>query len=102
MSDQGGRFGRVVLSATRVWLPLAIALAGVVLVVLGHGKVSDVGDTDTLLSAAGVALLLVAVTVWMINWMFRMSVESNRDREREEEARRYFDEHGRWPDEEPQ
>ena len=36
----------------------------------------------------------------MINWMFRMSVESNRDREREEEAREYFDEHGRWPDEE--
>jgi ABC-type uncharacterized transport system permease subunit len=101
MSDQDGRYTRVLLSATRLWLPLAIALAGVVLIVLGHGKVSDVGDTDTLLSATGVALLLVAVTVWMINWMFRMSVESNRDREREEEARRYFDEHGRWPDEEP-
>jgi hypothetical protein len=35
----------------------------------------------------------------MINWMFRMSVDSNREREREEAARRYFDEHGRWPDE---
>ena len=33
----------------------------------------------------------VALIVWMINWMFRMSVESNRDREREEEAREYFD-----------
>jgi preprotein translocase subunit SecG len=102
MPDQGGRFTRVLLSATRLWLPLTIALAGVVLIVLGHGKVSDVGDSDTLLSATGVALLLVAITVWMINWMFRMSVESNRDREREEEARRYFDEHGRWPDEEPE
>ena len=29
--------GRVVLSATRVWLPLAIAVAGVVLIVIGHG-----------------------------------------------------------------
>jgi hypothetical protein len=28
-----------------------------------------------------------------------MSVESNRDREREEEAREFFDRHGRWPDE---
>jgi hypothetical protein len=28
-----------------------------------------------------------------------MSVDSNRDREREEEAREYFDRHGRWPDE---
>jgi hypothetical protein len=38
----------------------------------------------------------------MVNWMYRMSVESNREREQEEEARRYFDRHGRWPDEEPQ
>jgi lysylphosphatidylglycerol synthetase-like protein (DUF2156 family) len=102
MPEEGGRFTRLMLSATRLWLPLTIALAGVVLIVLGHGRVSTTGDTHTLLSAAGVALLLVAVTVWMINWMFRMSVESNRDREREEEAREYFDEHGRWPDEEPQ
>jgi hypothetical protein len=101
-NEQDGRFARVVLAATRLWLPVAIALAGVVLIVLGHGRVSTAGDTHTLLSATGVALLLVAVTVWMINWMFRMSVESNRDREREEEAREYFDEHGRWPDEEPQ
>jgi drug/metabolite transporter (DMT)-like permease len=89
----------VLLSATRVWLPLAIALGGVVLIVLGHGRVSTSADSHTVLSAAGVALLLVALTVWMLNWMFRMSVQSNRDREREEEAREYFDEHGRWPDE---
>jgi hypothetical protein len=29
--------------------------------------------------------------------LMRLSIESNRDREREEEARRYFDRHGRWP-----
>jgi hypothetical protein len=28
-----------------------------------------------------------------------MSVQSNRDREREELAREYFDLHGRWPEE---
>ena len=100
-SEQGGRITRLLLAATRLWLPVTIALAGVVLIVLGHGRVSTAGDPHTVLSATGVALLLVAVTVWMINWMFRMSVESNRDREREEEAREYFDEHGRWPDEEP-
>ncbi len=84
---------------TRVWLPLLIGVAGVVLIVLGHGSLSTGGDTHAVLSAAGVALLLVAVIVWMLNWMFRMSVASNRDREREDEARRYFDAHGRWPDE---
>jgi protein-S-isoprenylcysteine O-methyltransferase Ste14 len=99
MPGHPGRFSRWLLSATRIWLPVGIAVAGLVLIVVGHGRVSNGGDTHTVLSAAGVALLLVALTVWMINWMFRMSVQSNRDREREEEARRYFDEHGRWPDE---
>jgi len=42
----------------------------------------------------------VALTVWLINWLFRMSVESNREREDEEEARRVFDRTGRWPDDE--
>ena len=79
------------LTATRVWLPLLIAVAGVVAIVIGHGRTGAAG--------AGVALLLVALTVWLINWLFRMSVASNRDREREEEARRYFDRTGRWPDE---
>jgi lysylphosphatidylglycerol synthetase-like protein (DUF2156 family) len=101
MSEDGVRSRRVLLTATRLWLPLVIAAIGVVLIVVGHGHVSTAGDTKTLESAAGVALLLVALIVWMINWMFRMSVESNRDREREEAAREFFDEHGYWPDEEP-
>jgi protein-S-isoprenylcysteine O-methyltransferase Ste14 len=83
---------------TRIWLPLAIALAGVVLIVLGHASVSTAADTHSLEAGGGVALLLVALIVWMINWMYRMSVQSNRDRDREEEAREYFAKHGRWPD----
>ena len=83
---------RLVLTATRVGVPLAMAVAGIVVVVAEQGR-----DDST--SAAGVSLIIAALIVWMINWMFRMSVQSNRDREREEEARRYFDHHGRWPDE---
>jgi hypothetical protein len=81
----------LLLTATRVWLPVAIAVGGVVAIVIGHGH------TGT--AAAGVGLVIAALIVWMINWMYRMSVESNRDRDREEEARRYFDVHGRWPGE---
>ena len=84
---------RVLLAATRVWLPLTIAAAGVAAVIAG-------GGSNSTLAGAGVALVLAAVVVWMINWMYRMSVQSNRDREREERAREYFDAHGRWPDEE--
>ncbi len=83
----------LLLTLTRVWLPVAIAVAGVVAIVIGHARTAAAG--------AGVVLLGVALMVWMLNWLFRMSVESNRERDREEDARRYFDEHGRWPGEEP-
>jgi lysylphosphatidylglycerol synthetase-like protein (DUF2156 family) len=79
------------LVATRVWLPLALALVGAVLTLIGHGR-SNV-------AAVGVCLMLIALTVWLINWLFRMSIESNHDREDEEEARRVFDRTGQWPDE---
>jgi protein-S-isoprenylcysteine O-methyltransferase Ste14 len=91
---------RLVLSLTRVWLPLVIAVVGLVLIVLGHGSYSDLANSRSLESAAGVALLLVALCVWMLNWMYRLSVRSNEDREYEERAREYFDRTGRWPDEE--
>ena len=93
--------GRLLLTATRIWLPIGIAIAGVVLIVLGHASVSDQGSNHALEAGAGVALLIVAIIVWMLNWMFRMSVDSNRDREDEERAREFFDVHGYWPDEEP-
>ena len=67
---------RLLLVVIRLWVPMAIGVAGV-------------------------ALLLVALIVWMLNWLFRMSVRSNRDREQEELARDYFDRHGHWPGEEP-
>ena len=73
--------GGLILKLTRLWLPLAIAVAGVVLIVIGHGRYSDLANSRSLESAAGVALLLVALIVWMVNWMFRLSVRSNLDRE---------------------
>jgi protein-S-isoprenylcysteine O-methyltransferase Ste14 len=93
--------GRIVLAVTRIWLPLAIAVAGVVLIVLGHASLSQQAGGHALEAGSGVALLIVAIIVWMVNWMYRMSVESNREREVEEEAREYFDRHGHWPDEGP-
>jgi hypothetical protein len=93
--------GRLALTATRIWLPIAIALAGVVLIILGHASVSAQTTSHSLEAGAGVALVIVAIIVWMLNWMFRMSVESNREREDEEHAREFFDVHGYWPDEEP-
>lgn len=79
------------LKLTRLWLPLLIAAAGTVLIVIGRGHTAAAG--------AGVVLLGVALMVWMINWMFRLSIESNRERDVEEDAREYYAKHGHWPDE---
>ena len=39
-------------------------------------------------------LALIVVLLWAL-------ATGRGDRDKEEEARRYFDEHGRWPDESP-
>jgi uncharacterized membrane protein len=90
--SRGGALGRALLAITRVWLPVSVAVVGLVLCVIGHGKTS--------LAAVGVCLILVALSVWLINFMFRLSVQSNRERDDEEAAREYYDRHGHWPGEE--
>ena len=100
----------VLLSLVRVWLPVVMAVTGIALIVAGgaqvHAREGVLEDTlqgrgilDNTLAAFGLALLLIALMVWMINWLFRMSLDSNRERDREEQAREYFDRHGRWPGE---
>jgi hypothetical protein len=71
----------------RLVLPVATAFVGLVLVVLG-------GD---IVRGAGVFLIGVACLVVLANLFIRLGLQSERDRERDEERRRYFDEHGRWP-----
>ena len=97
------------LSLVRVWLPVGLAVVGIALVVAGgadvhakegllDGTLSGGGLLQSSLAAFGLGLMLIAVIVWMINWLFRMSIASNRDREQEERNREFFDVHGRWPD----
>src|ERR1700722_16518053 len=94
--------GTAAMQFTRYWLPGGIAVAGVVLIALGHAAYSNTTSPHSLESATGVALLLVALIVWMINWMYRLSIRSNIERDEEEHAREHFDRTGRWPeDEEP-
>jgi hypothetical protein len=70
----------------RIVLPGLIALAGVVLLVIG----------DETGKAMGVLLLGVALLVVLANVFVRLSLQS--EREREQEA--YNRERGIWPDEE--
>ena len=72
------------LNLVRVALPAAMALAGLVLIVIG-------GDVAL---GTGIVLLGSALHVVMANAMMRLSLQS--EREREEEQRRRDE--GRWDD----
>ncbi len=68
-------------------LPLGLLIVGIVL--LFFYDIEGVGE----------ALVAAAVCVWLANVMFRFSFSDTSDRERDEQAREYFDEHGHWPGE---
>jgi hypothetical protein len=77
----------------RIWLPVAI-IAGGLVVIIATGGSEDGLEGGFLLIGAG-------LSVWLLNFMYRVSVKGERDRDREDEARAFFDEHGYWPDETP-
>ena len=81
---------------------------GLLMVRYGIGGVMVLGGIVILiLSPAGLGVdgFAMAVggglSVLLLNFMYRLSVSSELDREREEQARVYFDEHGEWPEDEP-
>ena len=76
----------ITLNAVRYGIPAGLFIAG--MVIWGTGSV-----------AAGAMFISAATAVLLLNVLFRMGVEGDKARDREEEARRFFDEHGRWPDE---
>jgi hypothetical protein len=81
------------MRVVRVWLPLAIMAAGVIAIVATGG--SEAGWEG------GVAIIAAGASVWLLNVIFRVGVQGERDRDAEDEARAYYDEHGYWPDEAP-
>jgi hypothetical protein len=79
----------IAVNAVRYGIPAVLLLAGTV--------ISAVGGNVGL--AAGAMFISAATAVLLLNVLFRIGVEGDKARDREEEARRFFDEHGRWPDE---
>ena len=75
----------------RYGIGAVMVIAGIVMIVVNPG---GVGVDGFALAVGG------GLSVLMINFLFRLGVSGDRERDREEAARRYFDEHGVWPDEE--
>ena len=73
----------------RYWLPAIVIVGGVVSLIV-------IGTDWALEGAAGV--VGAGLAIYLVNILFRIGVSGDRERDQEEAARRYFDEHGRWPD----
>jgi hypothetical protein len=71
--------------AVRYGIPLALLVTGFVVAGVSGSIV------------AGAMFMSAATAVLLLNVLYRIGVQGDRERDREEEARRYFDEHGRWP-----
>jgi hypothetical protein len=89
--NEGQEYRRT-LFVVRYVLPSALTLAGLILIAIHprgaalHGGLGIIG--------AGLAAFLFA-------FLAKVSMTGDTFRDREEEARRFFDEHGHWPDEDP-
>jgi uncharacterized membrane protein YoaK (UPF0700 family) len=76
------------LHAVRYGIPLVLFVAGAII----SATAGTVGI------AAGALFFSAASAVLLLNVLHRIGVEGDKERDREEEARVYFDKHGRWPD----
>ena len=69
-------------------LPALVVLAG--LIVMMFGSEADL--------EGGASIISAGLAIFAMSWLYRASVDGDRERGAEERARVYFDEHGRWPD----
>ena len=77
----------------RWWLPAIVVLAGILVAVLR--------DFDDIGLEGGAGIIGAGLSIGLMNWLWRVGISGDHDRDDEDAARRHFDATGRWPDEEP-
>jgi hypothetical protein len=80
---------RKLLVVVRYVVPAGIVLAGLVVVVAGGSRSATHG---------GLGIVGAGIAVGLLSLFYRIGASGDRDRDAEDAARAYFDEHGRWPD----
>ena len=83
----------MLLRFVRYGIPFLIFLVGCILLIVDPDKQRG--------ALVGSMFVGAAFAVILLNFFFRIGVEGDKDRDREEKAREFFDEHGYWPDERP-
>jgi hypothetical protein len=93
MAQRGQQVQRlsVIVQGIRYGLPVLVVLGGLIIMCLG-------GENDL---EGGAMIIGAGLAIYFINWLFRIGVSGEREREEERRARDYFDLHGHWPDERP-
>ena len=84
--------GDIVLWIVRYGIGLLMILAGAVVLLVAPS--SNGVDGFAMAVGGGLAVLL-------LNFLYRLGVAGDEERERHEQAWQYFVDHGEWPDEEP-
>lgn len=75
----------------RVLLPAVLMVFGIVWAVAGGLHESSL--------EIGVPIFSAGASIWFVNFLLRVMISGDRDRDVEEDARAYFASHGHWPDE---
>jgi len=78
------------LILVRYVLPAVVVIGGILAVALNPNMTSVEG-------AAGV--IGAGLSIALLNFLFRIGVRGDTERDAEQDARDYFDAHGHWPDE---
>jgi len=76
------------IQLARFWLPVVICVVGIVLAIAYPDRIE-----------AAILIVSAGLSVWLFNWLYRVGVSGEKERDAEDEAREYFAKHGRWPDE---
>ena len=84
--------GDIVMWVVRYGIGLLMILAGAIVLLVAPS--SNGADGFAMAVGGGLAVLL-------LNFLYRLGVAGDEERERHEQAWQHFVEHGEWPDEEP-
>ena len=108
MNDQNEQNRETTIVAQPENGPMTMKKLGLWFVRYGIGLLMILGGVVVLLvapsssGADGLAMLVGGgLAVMLLNFLFRLGVSGDEERERHEQAWKYFEQHGEWPEEPP-